>query len=1634
MDQPSVKRKPVVPETDPKLCIICQKVPGDLVTAPKATSRQNLLDCISERAKYGEPGYLQMNSRISSIDPSELSGLSWHRACYQEAVHTQKIARAKARYEKALATKDATLLTSVKKGRPEARSTGSSPDEPCQSTTRFTRSQAVPHSKDLCLFCNKDGKAKSLHEVSSLIVGKKIREAVEASSNSEWKVRLQPLNPNDARAVDIKYHRDCYVKHVVRQDPGTQGDSKEEHQVQHDAQSEQLISAEIEFINLLQNLFKDGEIHSMNTVCEAYKAILGIYGLEDQNVSNSQVKRKIEENIPDVQFSRPDQRKPEMVCSTATKNSAVAMASQRGNSSKEIQCVFESANIVRRHLLNYQKEGWTFDGSLLPTEDDQGTVPNILVNLLRWIMEGPQTELDLEAIRSDILKKTVHTIAQSIMYEMKTHRQLHHEPKDPSSGFRHSVTKHENATVLAIGLKVHTYTRSKQLVDFLHHCSVSISYPRVLHVEKDLAEAVLKQMQLTGGLYIPPGLQRGKPIFFALDNLDFAEDTPDGKNTLHATMMTVFQQKDLSARHIQNSLRLDKTSTTTKKPLLDEYSSPALLSCDVKGHPSPTQSPKYHFAVDKYNKDVVREHKFEHGVWLLARCTTRTTMNEPSILDTGDASSQAERDLATDECTLRQEVPTWSAYNSIAHKDDRPITGVHVLPLVRAPANEWQTLITVLCHAQNINAIVVGTDRKTIVTLDMDLYARALKLQSLKPDSTKHLVLRIGEFHTVLSALRAIGSIIEDSGIDAAWIEAGIYGPATTRQILEGKHVKRGLEAHTVTLQALFDVLITANVRDISPNLVKHLKAFREACCSCDHERIAEAYESLSSAVENDYSFCSLVDFRNVNVGTPLLQFIRQYMKLVVNLLMFISASRKGLWDLHLASLEELCPLFFSQNRLKYAQHVPEYLAKMYALQHSDPEVWEQFQNGNFCVRKSSVPFTSIGVDHALEQENRKMKIMGGLRGLTQRPGALNRFFLIAPELARLSSEAEEMVGVAKSSHKKHHELNNAIVHRHELNIQKLKVVLQEAEPVLHEETDMVNIVNKTVLPEQAKHDVLRQIEVGLTAYNTFVEERIQGPISLWAPMKKVKLLKWSSSGKTVQTKIGKQVVELKENRSLFARMAIAARSRPDIDMAHVVSTYEMSGVSRSLFAPDGSLLPCNDKSKLLYILESLSPDEDLASPVRSDEDTMFNTTALIVDGMVLVQKLSAKQDEIKTCSDLAASFISLLDKKSRKYNCVHVVFDQYNKESTLKHATRERRKGNHSDNRKYVCLDSTPIRGSLSSFLSNHQTKASLTEYLASKLLAYSKRVGKRLVVSSAQGTRSHQFDVGHLSTNQEEADTIMILHAHFAFRAGFDVHILSPDTDVFILALCHVPELGENISIYAGIGSKQHLVRLKPIHDKLGPKMASALPGFHAFTGCDTTGRFAGKGKLTCWKALEKADQSVVEAFCNLGKSDVPSETDTIGLEKFVCMLYDAKHDSVAKLRWQLFKRHQAEAEKLPPTKDALNFHILRAHYQSMVWNQAFTARPQIPSPDRYGWTNESGTYRPVITVSKPAPEAVLELVRCGCGVGKCKTNACSCRRSSMICSEMCSCEAEEDKCTNVETALEPETTDDEDDNICV
>lgn len=98
---------------------------------------------------------------------------------------------------------------------------------------------------------------------------------------------------------------------------------------------------------------------------------------------------------------------------------------------------------------------------------------------------------------------------------------------------------------LADGLAVQQAFRSKGTVNLLHGFGMSVEYNRLLRIETQIEANVLRKMNELDGIYLPPTIVKDRHIFFAIDNIDFREDTYDGHRTLHSTAMAIFQKQEM---------------------------------------------------------------------------------------------------------------------------------------------------------------------------------------------------------------------------------------------------------------------------------------------------------------------------------------------------------------------------------------------------------------------------------------------------------------------------------------------------------------------------------------------------------------------------------------------------------------------------------------------------------------------------------------------------------------------------------------------------------------------------------------------------------------------------------------------------------------------------------------------------------------------------------------------------------------------------------------------------------------------------------------------------------------------------------------------------------------------------------
>ena len=241
--------------------------------------------------------------------------------------------------------------------------------------------------------------------------------------------------------------------------------------------------------------------------------------------------------------------------------------------------------------------------------------------------------------------------------------------------------------------------------------------------------------------------------------------------------------------------------------------------------------------------------------------------------------------------------------------------------------------------------------------------------------------------------------------------------------------------------------------------------------------------------------------------------------------------------------------------------------------------------------------------------------------------------------------------------------------------------------------------------------------------------------------------------------------------------------------------------------------------------------------------------------------------------------------------------------------------------------------------------------------------------------------------------------------------------------IALSGIPK-GYPLSHLSEVWDRTRFVDISKLAWALRESVCDSLIGLHAFTGCDTVSAFASRGKLSALK-LMKGDITYQETFSQVGQSwDVQPQLFE-KVQQFTCRMYVAASSTteVNDLRYQLVcaKRGEIESNLLPPCRDCLFMHLLRANYQAAIWKCCLRARPTVPDPTKCRWIDEDGKLAIHWMRSPPAPDAVLELLACKC-VRSCKLPKCACMANGLSCTYMCRLQS----CSN------QKQQEDDDDNV--
>jgi hypothetical protein len=114
--------------------------------------------------------------------------------------------------------------------------------------------------------------------------------------------------------------------------------------------------------------------------------------------------------------------------------------------------------------------------------------------------------------------------------------------------------------------------------------------------------------------------------------------------------------------------------------------------------------------------------------------------------------------------------------------------------------------------------------------------------------------------------------------------------------------------------------------------------------------------------------------------------------------------------------------LFFALDRQNYCRWISVHLKDMKSL---TEEILLQFKE-NFTIRKTNNRFSNLPIDQVHEQQNAKLKVKGGIIGLTENPSLLQKWMVCGPETSRVVTGFEKhFLPQLKESHYHHEEGNH---------------------------------------------------------------------------------------------------------------------------------------------------------------------------------------------------------------------------------------------------------------------------------------------------------------------------------------------------------------------------------------------------------------------------------------------------------------------------------------------------------------------------------------------------------------------------------------------------------------------------------
>ena len=208
-------------------------------------------------------------------------------------------------------------------------------------------------------------------------------------------------------------------------------------------------------------------------------------------------------------------------------------------------------------------------------------------------------------------------------------------------------------------------------------------------------------------------------------------------------------------------------------------------------------------------------------------------------------------------------------------------------------------------------------------------------------------------------------------------------------------------------------------------------------------------------------------------------------------------------------------------------------------------------------------------------------------------------------------------------------------------------------------------------------------------------------------------------------------------------------------------------------------------------------------------------------------------------------------------------------------------------------------------------------------------------------------------MATTQEEGDTLIVQQVSHVEDGT--ILVVADDTDTFVLLLyfCHQGSISCKVLMVSPIQGRSVLDINAAAEER--SSIVPDLLAAHGLTGCDSVASYFGVGKVAALKVLRHG-QCSLNLLGNTGGP--PFSEVVVQVTHFMLVCYGQQRcHSMTEARQQMWfskeSRSKASAPKLrslPPTSEAFEQNVARAHLQVAIWLHALDPNPPVLDPTPY------------------------------------------------------------------------------------